>query len=175
MAYNLGVLENALKQVKDRLDSYRLAGQKLVDVKGVLIGSRPIEAGHNILPLIILNPESFVDETTTLAQSGGQKTGTLTLQIRLICEKIMNNAEARYDNNVLFDSTGKGALAYFQNMVDALVFETNSNFNPKMGLALNMMPDFTFNFEETATTVEIFARVELALRYTLGTFSGTTT
>lgn len=175
MAYTLGVLENALKQLKDRIDSYRATGKDLVDIKQVYIGSRPQEIGGNSLPIIIINPVGFQDETMTMAYSGGQKQGTFELEIRILAEKIMDDVNAKYSTNVLFDSAGKGVLAYFQWLIDALVFKTDSTYSPTIDLQLDAMPDVGFRWEETAKTVEIFANVSLKIRYTLGGFGGVST
>lgn len=172
MAYTLGVLENALKQLKDRIDSYRATGKNLADIKQVYIGARPMEIGANSLPIIIINPTTFQDDTYTMASSGGQKQGSLTVEIRVMAEKIMNDSTASYATNVLYDSAGKGVLAYFQWLIDALVFKADSTYSPTLELQLDTIPDVGFSWEETAKTVEIFANVTFRIRYTLGGFGG---
>lgn len=42
MTYTLGVFENALKQISDRLTAHKAAGERLVDIKSIVIGHRPI-------------------------------------------------------------------------------------------------------------------------------------
>ena len=172
MAYTLGVIENALKQLKDRIDSYTTTGKTLADINSVVIGARPIESGTNVYPRIIINPTSFQDETYTMANSGGQKQASLNIEIRVIAEKIMDDTNAKYSNNVLFDSNGKGCLAYFQWLIDALVFKVDASYSPTLDLQLDAMPDIGFSWEETAKTVEIFATVQFKLKYTLGGFGG---
>lgn len=174
MAYTLGVLENAMKQILDRINAHRATGERLVDIKSVIVGSRALEAGTDQFPRIIINLVSLTDQTVTMAYSAGQKTATLTLEIRIIAEKIKDSSDNKYATNVLFDSTGKGVLAYFQWLCDALVLTASDTYTPELGLALDIFPDARFNsIQEDEKTIELAVEFDFAIRYTMGAMGGT--
>ena len=175
MGYTKGVLETAIQAVYDRIKSHTLTGERLVDIKDVSIGYRPREAGESALPRITIGIVDFSEETRTMAQSAGQKTGSLRLEIRLACERLKGTTEARSADNVLFDGAGKGAIAYFQWLCDALTLTSADAYAPEIGLALDTIPDATFNIDETGNSIEIVVEVVFTLRYTMGAMGGTLT
>ena len=175
MAYTLGVIENAIEQLRIRIESYTATGKTLADIKSVVVGARHIESGTNVYPRIVINSDNGQGESFTMAHSGGQDLFTVNLEIRIIAEKLMDDTNAKFSNNVLFDSNGKGIIAYFQWLVDALVFDSDSNYSPKLGLQLNKKPELGFSWDETPKTVEIFGTLSFTLKYTYGTFGGKVT
>lgn len=175
MTYTKGVLESAIQAVYDRITSHMATGERLKDVKSCTIGYRPREAGEIALPRITIGIVDFSEETTTMAQSAGQKSGSLRLEIRLACEKLKGTTLAQSATNVLFDGAGKGAIAYFQWLCDALTLTAGDAYNPCLGLALDTIPDATFNIDETGNSIEIVVQVLYKIRYTQGAMGGTLT
>jgi hypothetical protein len=86
MTYTKGVIESAIQAVYDRITSHMATGERLKDVKSCVIGYRPRETGESALPRITIGIVDFSEETKTMAQSAGQKTASLRLEIRLACE-----------------------------------------------------------------------------------------
>lgn len=172
MAYTLGKFESLLQALKDRLDAYTANGKSLSDIKEIRIGSRYDSAGLDKMPFIQMNIVNYREDTLTMAQSAGQKTGTMTIEFKLLASKI-GDSTGHYSNNVLFDSAGKGVLAYFQWLLDALTKETDSTLNPTLGKQLDLLPDYSFSIDEKAEFVELILQADFALRFQMGTLGGT--
>ncbi|MCP4178089.1 MAG: hypothetical protein GY756_10005 [bacterium] len=170
MAYALGKIEETLKAIKDRIESYTAEDETLEDIKGVYIGSRPLSDGTNLFPIIYINLVSYSEDSVTQAYSGGEKTAILSVEIKILAEKIQE--AGKYSQNVLYDSTGKGVIAYFQWLLDALNFQTDDTWNATLGLTLDAIPDATFSWQEKADFVELISSFDFKIRYTYGTMGG---
>jgi len=173
MTYTKGVLESTIQAIYDRIKSHMATGERLIDIKEVVIGYRPRETGDMALPRIVIGLVDYSEETSTMAGSAGQKTATLRLEFRLQCEKLMHATDAKFADNALFDGAGKGGLAYFQWLLDCLTLTDADVYKPCFDLPFDMLPDATFNIDETAKSIEFVVQIPFAIRFTQGHLGGT--
>lgn len=172
MAYTKGVLETAIKAVYDRLVSHMTASGKLKDIKSIVVGHRPRETGDSALPRIVINIIDYSEDTVTLANSAGQKSGSLKLEFRIECEKLKNPTDSGAAVNNLFDSAGGGALAIYQWFSDSLVYTSGNVYTPVLGLALDAYPDASFITDESGNSIDIIVNYTFKIRYTNGVMGG---
>lgn len=175
MTYTKGVLETAIDNIVDRLwDNQTPANGRLNKVKGIFVGHRPRATGDDALPRIIINVIDYNEEHVTIASSASQKTGKLKLEFRLQTEKLKSTESVSYEENVLFDTEGNGAIPFFQNFVDSLVYDASNNYSPWLGLQLDSAPNASFIIDETGNSIEVVVDVTFEIRYTTGMLGGTT-
>lgn len=173
MAYTKGVLEKAIQAIQDRLVSHTTPGSgKLKDIKSIVVGYRPRETGDNAFPRIIINIVDYSEDTVTMANSAGQKSGSLKLEFRIECEKLKNTTDTGAAANNLFDGAGGGALAIYQWFVDSLVYTAGNVYTPVLDLALDAYPDASFITDESGTSIDIIVNYTFKIRYTNGAMGG---
>lgn len=173
MAYTKGVIETAIQNIVDRLWENRdTENGRLKDVKYIFVGHRQRSTGDNALPRIVINIIDYNETTVTIANSMSQKTGKLKLEFRLQTEKLKSTESASYQDNVLFDTEGNGAIPFFQNFVDSLIYDANGVYKPWLDMQLDEAPNASFIVDETGNSMEIVVDVTFAIRYTSGMLGG---
>jgi len=179
MSYDPGVIEKAVNAVVTQLNTHKVAGGKLSNVKTIMIGSREFETGGNdVLDLIMVNPVSFSSTPKTTASYMGENTAKMTIEFRLVSPKLVKDDKVSKAQNVLFDGSGNGPICFYQNFVYSLMFAhggaTAANFTPGLGLKLNIMPMPDYRIEDTKNFVEIVCNVNIEYIYTYSAIAGST-
>ena len=175
MSYTKGILESAISAVYDRLVSHMTVSGKLKDIKSIVVGHRPRETGDSALARIVMNIIDYSEDTVTMANSAGQKSGKLKLEFRIECEKLKNPSDSGAAVNNLFDSAGGGALAIYQWFVDSMVYTSANVYKPCLDLSLDAYPDASFTTDETGNSIEIIVNYTFQVRYTNGVMGGVLT
>jgi hypothetical protein len=172
MSYTKGTYESLIDAIKSRLYSYTANGQSLEGIKQVLVGSRPVTDGTQLMPLILIRPVSYQQEAITQANAAGTNRGIMTVEIKLLVQKLQEDSGSRYAENTLFDGQGNGAMAYWQWLMDAMSETTAASWSPDFDLRLDSVPDVSFGVEEFQDHIEIMTNFDFSVRYTWGAMSG---
>ncbi len=178
MTYTLGVLENAIYAVQQRISGLTASGKSLEGIKQVLVGSRGLNINGQTLPAIIIDiGDGFDQKNVNTAYDASEKQTTLPLEIMLVVEKLLATSgdSNAFADNCLFDSAGNGAIAFFQKLIDAFVYDSSNIYDPRIGLNIDMIPNFRIrNWISDEKTVQIIMTVDLLIRHQNGRMSGVT-
>ena len=175
MTYNNGALTLPFKNIKARLDSHKTSGQILASVKRINVGSRPLTNTQDAIPLISIEMLSATSKSMMTANSAGENTVALPIQIRVADNKLRStDGKNEYAENVLFDDAGNGVLPLIENIIYALSYDTSGNWLPCLGLQLDIMPQYNVYNDSHEAFNEMVITFSIEERYSYSLIKGST-